>query len=90
MTPPFPTLALLLQPAAAGPTQEARGGNLQPHEAQLANSALRDRSLMPRLQKVLDRLVPAVRCAAARHAAVASAPHPTPPPHPAAFPAEFS
>ncbi|KAL1512325.1 hypothetical protein AB1Y20_005587 [Prymnesium parvum] len=39
--------------------QEAREGQLQPHEARLAHSALRDRVLMPQLQKVLDRIVPA-------------------------------
>ena len=38
--------------------KEVRGGQLQLHEARLAASALRDRSLSPRLQKVLDRLVP--------------------------------
>ena len=31
---------------------------LLPHEAALASASLRDRALMPRLQKVLDRLVP--------------------------------
>ena len=39
--------------------EEERGGHLQPFEARLATAALRDRVLVPRLQKVLDKLVPA-------------------------------
>lgn len=40
-------------------TDVRRGGELQTHEAALAHSALRDKALSPRLQRVLDRLVPA-------------------------------
>ena len=38
---------------------ETRRGPLQPHEAALAAVALRDKVIGPRLQKALDRLVPA-------------------------------
>lgn len=58
--------ALLHRPESAGPSGDespraemTRGGDLEPHEAALAHAALRDRALAPRLQRVLDRLVPA-------------------------------
>ncbi len=55
--------ALLHRPESLASMEEeedaSRRGELQPHETALATAALRDRALAPRLQKVLDRLVPA-------------------------------
>mmetsp|Transcript_73332 Transcript_73332/g.145900 ORF Transcript_73332/g.145900 Transcript_73332/m.145900 type:complete len:345 (-) Transcript_73332:120-1154(-) len=53
--------ALLTKPEdlADGTRDDNRQGELQPHEAALAHAALHDRALAPKLQRVLDRLVPA-------------------------------
>ena len=47
------------QAAQAAQRPEQRRGPMQPHEAALAAVALRDKAVGPRLQKALDRLVPA-------------------------------
>jgi hypothetical protein len=44
--------------AVARTGDSGRQGPMQPHELELAHAALRDKTIGPKLQKVLDRLVP--------------------------------